>query len=254
MSKDSISDFRTSRRFSRRETLEIASVAAAAGLVATGVAAQGQTFRINQETDVFIVVDVQYDFLPGGNLAVPKGDEVIKPINELADRFRNVVMTQDWHPEGHISFATSHKGKKPFEVIDLPYGKQVLWPDHCIWESKGSEFSDAVDIPHNQLVIRKGYDPKIDSYSGFKEADRKTRTGLSGYLKERGFTRAFVAGLATDFCVGWTAVDAKNAGFETIVVEDGCRGIDAAGSLARAWGDMEAAGVTRAVSGNVKEG
>jgi nicotinamidase/pyrazinamidase len=254
MSKDSIADFRSSRRFSRRETLELASVATAAGLVATGAVAQGQTFRINPEKDVLIVVDVQYDFLPGGNLAVPKGDEVIKPINELADRFKHVVMTQDWHPERHISFASSHAGKKPFEIIDLPYGKQVLWPDHCIWDSKGAEFSEAVDIPHNELIIRKGYDPKIDSYSGFVEADRKTRTGLAGYLKERGFSRAFVAGLATDFCVGWTALDAKSAGFETIVVEDGCRGIDAAGSLAKAWNDMAAAGVGRTTSDNVKEG
>jgi nicotinamidase/pyrazinamidase len=241
-------------RFTRRQTIELASVAAAAGLVATRAVAQGQAFKINADTDVFIVVDVQNDFLPGGSLAVPKGDEVIKPINELADRFKHVVMTQDWHPEKHISFASEHKGKKPFDVIDLPYGKQVLWPDHCIWESKGAEFAELLDIPHNELVVRKGYDPKIDSYSGFVEADRKTRTGLAGYLKERGFTRAFVAGLATDFCVGWTALDAKSAGFETIVVEDACRGIDAGGSLAKAWGEMATAGVARTMSGNVKEG
>ena len=241
-------------RFTRRQTMQLASVAAAAGLVATRAVAQGASFTINAETDVFIVVDMQNDFLPGGSLAVPKGDEVIKPINELADRFKHVVMTQDWHPAGHISFASEHKGKKPFELIDLPYGKQVLWPDHCIWESKGAEFSELMDIPHNELVIRKGYDPKIDSYSGFKEADRKTRTGLEGYLKERGFKRAFVAGLATDFCVGWTALDAKTAGFETIVIEDACRGIDAAGSLDRAWKSMADAGVARTSSGNVKEG
>jgi nicotinamidase/pyrazinamidase len=244
----------TDSRLTRRQTIELASVAAAAGLVATSSVAQGQQFRINADTDVFIVVDVQYDFLPGGSLAVPKGDEVIKPINELADRFKHVVMTQDWHPEKHISFASEHKGKKPFDVIDLPYGKQVLWPDHCIWETKGAEFSEQLEIPHNELVIRKGYDPKIDSYSGFVEADRKTRTGLAGYLKERGFTRAFVAGLATDFCVGWTALDAKAAGFETIVIEDACRGIDAGGSLAKAWGEMATAGVGRTTSGNVKEG
>jgi nicotinamidase/pyrazinamidase len=236
----------------RRRALELAGVAAAAGLVATHAAAQGEITRINQETDVFIVVDVQYDFLPGGNLAVPKGDEVIEPINALAKRFKHVVMTQDWHPAGHISFASSHPGKKPFEVIDLPYGKQVLWPDHCIWDSEGAEFSDDIDIPHNELVIRKGYDPKIDSYSGFMELDRKTRTGLAGYLQERGFKRAFVAGLATDFCVGWTAIDARKAGFETVVVEDACRGIDAAGSLARAWADMQAAGVTRTPSGGIR--
>ncbi len=241
-------------RFTRRRALEMASVAAAVGLVANRAVAQSAVTKINQNTDVFIVVDVQYDFLPGGNLAVPKGDEVIKPINELADRFRNVVMTQDWHPEGHISFASQHKGKKPFDVIDLPYGKQVLWPDHCIWDSKGADFSDQIDIPHNQLVIRKGYNPKIDSYSGFMELDRKTKTGLASYMTERGFKRAFVAGLATDFCVGWTALDGKAAGFETIVVEDACRGIDAAGSLGRAWDSMKAAGVGRMTSANVKEG
>jgi nicotinamidase/pyrazinamidase len=239
-------------RFTRRQTIELAGIAAAAGLVATSAVAQSNMIKINAETDVFIVVDVQYDFLPGGALAVPKGDEVIKPINELADRFKHVVMTQDWHPAGHISFATSHPGKKPFDVIDLPYGKQVLWPDHCIWDSKGAEFSDQIDIPHNELVIRKGYDPKIDSYSGFMELDRKTRTGLAGYLKERGFKRAFVAGLATDFCVGWTALDAKTAGFETIVVEDACRGIDAAGSLAKAWKEMADAGIPRVMSADVK--
>ncbi len=240
--------------FTRRQTIEMASVAAAVGLVATSAVAQGQRFTVNASTDVLIVVDVQNDFLPGGALAVPKGDEIIKPINDLADRFLHVVMTQDWHPEKHISFASSHKGRKPFDVIDLPYGKQVLWPDHCTWDSPGAEFADALDIPHNELVIRKGYDPKIDSYSGFTEADRKTRTGLASYLKERGFKRAFVVGLATDFCVGWTAVDARSAGFETIVVEDACRGIDVAGSVAKAWADMATAGVARTVSRNVKEG
>ena len=197
---------------------------------------------------------MQNDFLPGGSLAVPKGDEVIKPINDLADRFTHVVMTQDWHPEGHISFASSHKGKKPFELIDLPTGKQVLWPDHCVWDSKGAEISDLIDIPQNQLIIRKGFNPKIDSYSAFLEGDRKTRTGLAGYLKERGFKRVFVAGLATDFCVAWTAIDAKAAGFETIVVEDACRGIDTGGSLAKAWQEMAAAGVIRTTSANVKAG
>ena len=241
-------------RLTRRRALKLAGAAAAAGLVAKRAAAQSSVLRINPDTDIFIVVDVQNDFLPGGSLAVPKGDEVIKPINELADRFTHVVMTQDWHPEGHISFASTHKGKKPFEMIDLPSGKQVLWPDHCVWDSKGADFSDQIDIPHNQLIIRKGFNPKIDSYSAFMEADRKTRTGLAGYLKERGFKRVFVAGLATDFCVAWTALDAKTAGFETIVVEDACRGIDAAGSLAKAWKDMAEAGITRTASANVKAG
>jgi nicotinamidase/pyrazinamidase len=241
-------------KVTRRRTLELASVAAAAGLVATKAAAQADIGRIDPARDVLIVVDVQNDFLPGGRLAVPKGDEVIAPINDLAKRFRHVVMTQDWHPAGHISFATSHPGRKPFDVIDLPYGKQVLWPDHCTWESAGAEFADDLDIPHNELIVRKGYDPAIDSYSGFVEADRRTRTGLAGYLKERAFARAFVAGLATDFCVGWTALDAKAAGFETIVIEDACRGIDAGGSLARAWADMQAAGVARIAARDVRKG
>jgi nicotinamidase/pyrazinamidase len=241
-------------RLTRRRAIELASVAAAAGLVANRAVAQGSVTKINQDSDVLIVVDVQVDFLPGGRLAVPKGDEIIETVNELADRFDNVVMTQDWHPEGHISFASSHAGKKPFDVIDLPYGKQVLWPDHCTWDSKGAEFAEALEIPHNQLIIRKGHDSQIDSYSGFMEADRATKTGLAGYLNERGFKRAFVVGLATDFCVGWTAMDARKAGFETIVVEDACRGIDAAGSLAKAWTDMSAAGVGRLTSDKVQSG
>lgn len=234
----------------RRHAIELASAAAAAALVPT--AAQAQTpVSLEPATDVLIVVDVQNDFLPGGALAVPNGNEVIAPINALARKFRHVVFTQDWHPAGHISFASSHPGKKPFEVIDLPYGKQILWPDHCIWESEGSELSENLDIPHGQLVIRKGYDRSIDSYSGFVEADRKTRTGLAGYLQERGLKRAFVAGLATDFCVGWTALDARSVGMPTFVIEDACRGIDAQGSLANAWKAMADAGVGRIMSTQV---
>jgi nicotinamidase/pyrazinamidase len=183
--------------------------------------------------DLLLVVDLQYDFLPGGSLAVAGGDEIIIPINRLGRRFENVVMTQDWHPRGHISFASSHAGAKPFDVIGLPYGPQVLWPDHCVWDTHGAEFSKDIELPHSQLTIRKGYHEVIDSYSGFEEADRKTKTGLEGYLRERGFKRVFIAGLATDFCVNWTAVDARAAGFETYVIEDACRGIDTAGSLAR---------------------
>ncbi len=201
--------------------------------------------------DLFLVVDMQYDFLPGGNLAVAGGDEIIIPINRLGLRFDNVAMTQDWHPAGHISFASSHPGTKPFEVIGLPYGPQVLWPDHCVWDSHGAQFSSDIELPHSQMTIRKGYHEVIDSYSGFEEADRRTKTGLEGYLRERGIRRLFIAGLATDFCVNWTALDARAAGFETYVIEDACRGIDTAGSLAQAWADMNAAGVRRIFAGDI---
>ena len=209
-----------------------------------------QPIRPGQD-DVFIVVDVQYDFLPGGALAVKDSDQVIAPINALAKRFPHVVLTQDWHTPGHVSFASAHAGKKPFEPIKLGYGDQVLWPDHCVQGTRGAMISDELKIPHAELVIRKGYNRDIDSYSGFKEADRKTKTGLEGYLKERGFRRAFVAGLATDFCVAWTALDARAAGFETYVIEDASRGIDTMGSLAAAWHNMDQAGVRRIASGAI---
>ena len=195
------------------------------------------------ENDVLIVVDVQRDFLPGGALAVPDGDAVIEPINRLARTFRHVVLTQDWHPEGHASFASSHPQRQPFETTDLHYGPQVLWPDHCVQGTSGAEISRDIDIPHAQLVIRKGYNARIDSYSGFEEADRRTSTGLEGYLKERGFRRVFCAGLALDFCVAWTAVDAAGAGFETYLIEDASRPIDTNGSLEKARRELEAAGV-----------
>jgi len=195
-----------------------------------------------------IVVDVQNDFVPGGALAVPKGDEVVPMINRLAARFGNVVLTQDWHPRGHASFASSHPGKKPFESIDLPYGRQVLWPDHCVQGTAGAALHAGLDFAKAQLIIRKGHHRAIDSYSGFLEADRKTTTGLAGYLKEKGLTSLFVCGLATDFCVAWTALDARAAGFEASVVEDACRAIDLEGSLERAWADMRAAGVKRTKS------
>ena len=201
--------------------------------------------------DLFLVVDLQYDFLPGGKLAVAGGNEIVIPINRLGRRFENVAMTQDWHPRGHISFASSHAGAKPFEIMELPYGPQVLWPDHCVWDTHGAEFSTDVELPHTQLVIRKGYHEVVDSYSGFQEADRKTKTGLEGYLRERKFKRLFIAGLATDFCVNWTAVDSAHAGFETYVIEDACRAIDTSGSLAQAWADMNAAGVKRIVAGDI---
>jgi nicotinamidase/pyrazinamidase len=192
-----------------------------------------------------IVVDVQNDFMPGGALAVPRGDEVVPVINRLAARFDNVVFTQDWHPRGHASFASSHPGKKPFETIDLPYGKQVLWPDHCVQGTAGAAIHAGLDVMKAQLIVRKGFHRDIDSYSGFVEADRKTRTGLAGYLKERGFSSLFVCGLATDFCVAWTALDGRAAGFDVAVIEDACRAIDLEGSLERAWREMAAAGVKR---------
>jgi nicotinamidase/pyrazinamidase len=196
--------------------------------------------------DVLVVVDIQYDFLPGGSLAVAGGDEIIEPINALAKRFRNVVLTQDWHPAGHISFASSHAGMKPFQVIELPYGPQVLWPDHCIIGTKGAEFSVALDIPHAQTIIRKGYRETIDSYSGFKENDHQTLTGLAGYLRERGLKRIYLCGLATDYCVAWTAEDGVAAGFEAVVIEDATRAIDNDGSLVAAWERLDLLKVGRA--------
>ena len=201
--------------------------------------------------DVLVVVDVQYDFLPGGNLAVAGGDEIVPLINTLAKKFTNVVFTQDWHPSDHISFASQHPGKAPFESVELPYGSQVLWPDHCIWSSHGAELSADLDIPHGQLIIRKGYNRLIDSYSGFQEADRQTLTGLAGYLNERDVDRLYITGLATDFCVGWTAIDAAAGGFDVTVIEDATRAIDNAGSLVRAWADMAEAGVERVMSKDI---
>jgi len=201
------------------------------------------------DTDALIVVDMQNDFLPGGSLAVAKGDLIVSPINGLARRFAGVVLTQDWHTPGHASFASSHPGHAPFSTIEMPYGTQVLWPDHCVMGTHGAALAPGLDIPHAQLVIRKGYNAGVDSYSGFREADRTTQTGLAGYLRERGFTRLYLVGLATDFCVAWTALDARAAGFEAIVVEDLTRPIDADGSLDRALADMRAAGVSRVTSG-----
>jgi nicotinamidase/pyrazinamidase len=180
--------------------------------------------------DVLLVVDIQNDFLPGGALAVPDGDAVIPVINRIAARFANVVLTQDWHPPGHVSFASRH-GREPFSMIELPYGRQVLWPDHCVQGAPGAQFAGGLDIPHAQAVIRKGYHAHTDSYSAFLEADRATPTGLAGLLRERGFRRVYLAGLATDFCVAWSALDAAAAGFEAVVIEDACRAIDTDGSL-----------------------
>ncbi|MBB3931066.1 nicotinamidase/pyrazinamidase [Kaistia hirudinis] len=199
-------------------------------------------------TSVLIVTDIQNDFLPGGALAVADGHAIIPLVNDLARRFKNVVITQDWHPAHHISFASSHPGRSPFDVIDLRYGPQVLWPDHCVQGSFGAALADGLDIPHAQMIIRKGYHAHTDSYSSFFEADRKTPTGLTGYLFERGIERVYVVGLATDFCVSWSAQDARIHGFETFVIEDACRAIDTNNSLAAASAAMDAAGVRRIAS------
>jgi nicotinamidase/pyrazinamidase len=198
-----------------------------------------------------VVVDVQNCFLPGGSLAVKEGDQVIPVINRLAKAFENVILTQDWHTPGHISFASTHPGKKPFDVIRMPYGDQVLWPDHCVQGTDGASLAKDLDVPHAQLIIRKGFHREVDSYSAFLEADKKTDTGLSGYLKERGIGTIFVGGLATDFCVAWTAIDGRRAGLNVYVVEDASRGIDAMGSLAKAWAEMDRAGVKRIRSADV---
>lgn len=200
---------------------------------------------------VLIVVDVQNCFVPGGSLAVKDGDQIVPLVNKIAKGFRNVVLTQDWHTADHVSFASQHGGKKPFETVKLDYGEQVLWPDHCVQGTEGAQLVKGLDIPHAQLVIRKGYNKGIDSYSAFYEADRKTATGLGGYLKQRGLKTVFVVGLATDFCVAWTAMDARKEGFETYVIEDATRGIDAQGSLAKSWEAMVAAGVKRIQSADL---
>ncbi len=194
---------------------------------------------------VLLVIDLQYDFMPGGALAVADGDALVPLINQLGQRFDRVVLTQDWHPAGHASFASSHAGRQPFEVITLPYGPQTLWPDHCIQGSVGAQLHADLQLPHAQLVLRKGCNGAIDSYSAFLEADRTTPTGLAGYLRERGVKKVFVVGLALDFCVVWTALDACAAGFTTTVIADACRAIDMHGSLDKAWRDMQTAGVTR---------
>jgi nicotinamidase/pyrazinamidase len=194
--------------------------------------------------DVLLVIDVQNDFLPGGALAVPRGDEVLPLVNRLMRAFDHVVITQDWHPARHVSFATTH-GASPFDAISLPHGAQTLWPDHCVQGSRGARLHERLNADRAFLILRKGANASLDSYSAFTEADGKTTTGLAAALKARGVRRAFVCGLATDFCVAYSAVDARNAEFETFVIEDACRAIDAGGSLEAAWSRMNSAGVRR---------
>ncbi|MEN7432296.1 bifunctional nicotinamidase/pyrazinamidase [Chromobacterium sp. TRC.1.1.SA] len=198
-----------------------------------------------------LVVDVQNSFCPGGELAVPGGDEVVPLINHLSLLFENVVLTQDWHPAGHVSFASSHPGMQPFQSLDLPYGPQTLWPDHCVAGSRGADFHPELETEHARLIVRKGVHAQVDSYSAFVEADRAATTGLAAYLNALGVKKVWLAGLATDFCVAWSAIDACAAGFETFVVEDACRAIDMDGSLAEAWMEMRQAGVKRLRSDEV---
>jgi nicotinamidase/pyrazinamidase len=224
---------------------------AAAGFGLMGSSAWAAPTRKIGSRDVFVVVDVQNCFIPGGSLAVKEGDQIVPLINRIAKQFKHVVITQDWHTADHISFASQHAGKKPFDMVKLAYGNQVLWPDHCVQGTAGAALHKDLNIPHAELIIRKGYRREVDSYSAFLEADKKTQTGLGGYLKQRGLKRVYFAGLATDFCVGWSALDARKQGFEALVIEDACRGIDVQGSLAKAWAAMQVAGVKRIQSTDV---
>jgi nicotinamidase/pyrazinamidase len=196
------------------------------------------------DREVLLIVDVQNDFCRGGALAVPDGDAIVPVVNKLAAGSPHVILTQDWHPTGHASFASSHPGKQPFDTIEVSYGDQILWPDHCVQRTQGAAFHPGLDVPHAELVLRKGFRSAIDSYSAFRENDRRTATGLTGYLKERGFERITMCGLATDFCVLFSAIDAREAGFEVSIVTSACRGIDVDGSIARAMRSMSEAGVT----------
>jgi nicotinamidase/pyrazinamidase len=194
--------------------------------------------------DVLIVVDVQNDFCPGGALAVAEGDLVVDAIHRIAPRFEHIVLTQDWHPPDHTSFATAHSGKKPFEQIELDYGLQTLWPPHCIQGSRGAELHPALQLTRAELIVRKGFDPRVDSYSAFFENDRVTPTGLAGYLEERDLTRVFFAGLAYDFCVGYSALDARRLGLPAFIFRNACRAIDLNGSVAKIEAEFARAGVS----------
>ncbi|PEN14777.1 nicotinamidase/pyrazinamidase [Longibacter salinarum] len=193
--------------------------------------------------NALLIVDVQNDFCPGGALPVPEGDQVVPVINELSAKFDHVIQTQDWHPAGHRSFASSHDGKEPMDEIEMDYGMQTLWPDHCVQGTAGADFHPDLTTTRTEMVIRKGFRPEIDSYSAFFENDNETPTGLTGYLRERDIDTLFIVGLAADFCVKWSALDGSKQGFGVYVVEDATRGIDANGSLAAAWDEMNAAGV-----------
>lgn len=233
----------------RRELLCTLAAAGLAGALPAVVRAAGPIKP--SAGSALIVVDVQNCFITGGTLPVAKGEDVVPIINRIAPAFANIVITQDWHTKGHISFASSHAGKKPFDSTKLSYGTQVLWPDHCVQGSDDAALHKDLRLPSAQLIIRKGFHHEVDSYSAFEEADRRTKTGLAGYLRARNIKTVFVTGLATDFCVAWTAMDARGAGFETYVIEDATRAIDLNGSLAAAWKQMQAKGVKRIQSSDI---
>jgi len=233
----------------RRSLLK--STAALSLLGATGTLFAAAKLKPNDKS-ALIVIDVQNCFVDGGTLPVKGGAEVVPVINKLAESFENIVVTQDWHTQGHASFASAHAGQKPFSSIKLSYGNQVLWPDHCVQGTDDAALHKDLKLPTAQVIIRKGFHKGVDSYSAFEEADRKTATGLGGYLKQRGIKTVYVAGLATDFCVAWTALDARKAGFEVYVIEDATRAIDLNGSLAAAWKQMTAKGVKRIQSSDIQ--
>jgi nicotinamidase/pyrazinamidase len=232
----------------RRSLLK--STAALSLLGATGTLFAAAKLKPNDKS-ALIVIDVQNCFVDGGTLPVKGGAEVVPVINKLAESFENIVVTQDWHTQGHASFASAHPGQKPFSSIKLSYGNQVLWPDHCVQGTDDAALHKDLKLPTAQVIIRKGFHKGVDSYSAFEEADRKTATGLGGYLKQRGIKTVYVAGLATDFCVAWTALDARKAGFEVYVIEDATRAIDLNDSLAAAWKQMTAKGVKRIQSTDI---
>jgi nicotinamidase/pyrazinamidase len=233
----------------RRSLLK--STAALSLLGATGTLFAASKIKPNDKS-ALIVIDVQNCFVDGGTLPVKGGAEVVPVINKLAESFENIVVTQDWHTQGHASFASAHAGQKPFSSIKLSYGNQVLWPDHCVQGTDDAALHKDLKLPTAQVIVRKGFHKGVDSYSAFEEADRKTATGLGGYLKQRGIKTVYVVGLATDFCVAWTALDARKAGFEVYVIEDATRAIDLNGSLAAAWKQMTAKGVKRIQSGDIQ--
>jgi nicotinamidase/pyrazinamidase len=208
----------------------------------SGSAAEGFPMRID-EHDVLLVIDVQNDFCPSGALPVPRGDEVIAAIRRIAPDFEHIVLTQDWHPSNHFSFAASHPGKQPYDSIQLSYGTQTLWPSHCVQGTHGAEFHPTLELTRAELILRKGFRPQIDSYSAFFENDHAAPTGLAGYLKERGLSRVFLAGLAYDYCVGYSALDARRLGLPAFVLRDACRAIDLNGSVAAIEGEFAKAGV-----------
>ena len=228
-----------------RRTMLLGGITLAAATMAPRSLLAAGKYKVG-EKDALLVIDVQNCFTKGGSLEVKDGDAIVPLINQISKAFANIVVTQDWHTATHVSFASQHAGKKPFETVKLKYGTQVLWPDHCVQGTDGAGLHKDLALPTAQVIVRKGFHNDVDSYSAFLEADRKTQTGLSGYLKTRGIDRVFVVGLATDFCVAWTATDARKAGFKAVVLEDACRGIDANGSLDAAWKNMVKAGVERA--------